>query len=254
MNNQLKGAQKKAEWLKYCLDIGWDKSDLDALAEIWDRYYDESGNRRERPVSPLPSKEVEQQIENLKVALEKETGFARMNFKVYQDSLDRAETLTLCLKTVRQLLLDNDTHTAKEAVSNIDYALQSLPSTEVQDDWVKVEGSNVAQNEWLLVYNGHWTGVAKFNKEKDAEYPEPEWQDENGEYLTPYPTHYMPLPLPPGSQNRIPYSIEAELKRHSDTWDASFDAVYKDKNGLIAQRHSSKGDYIQSLTDKLKQP
>lgn len=140
-----------------------------------------------------------------------------------------------------------------------DKALQSLPSIEVQDDWVKVEGSIVAQNEWLLVYNGHWTGVAKFNKEKDAEYPEPEWQDENGEYFTPYPTHYMPLPLPPGSQTRIPYSIEAELKRHSDTWDAAYGAGQKEsswESGKITRTEwvsaADKETYLQSLTDKLR--
>lgn len=35
---------KKAKWLEYCLEIGWQKSQLDDLSAIWDKYRDEYGN------------------------------------------------------------------------------------------------------------------------------------------------------------------------------------------------------------------
>jgi hypothetical protein len=33
-----------AGWLRYCLEIGWQKSDLDALENLWWEYHDERGN------------------------------------------------------------------------------------------------------------------------------------------------------------------------------------------------------------------
>ena len=48
--NKINAARKKANWLSYCLEIGWDKDHLDKLGEIWDGYYDENGNRR--PAQP----------------------------------------------------------------------------------------------------------------------------------------------------------------------------------------------------------
>lgn len=49
---------KKAEWLAYCLEIGFPKSDLDELDAIWDRFKDEHGNlRKPEPQSPAPTKE-----------------------------------------------------------------------------------------------------------------------------------------------------------------------------------------------------
>lgn len=35
-----------AEWLVYCLKIGWSKSALDGLEKTWWNYYDEHGARR----------------------------------------------------------------------------------------------------------------------------------------------------------------------------------------------------------------
>jgi hypothetical protein len=32
-----------ARWLRYCLTIGWSRSDLDQLEEIWWRYHDDRG-------------------------------------------------------------------------------------------------------------------------------------------------------------------------------------------------------------------
>lgn len=50
-----KAARKKADWLAYCLEIGWEKDHLDGLSKLWDDYYDENGN-----VKPLhPSTPIE---------------------------------------------------------------------------------------------------------------------------------------------------------------------------------------------------
>lgn len=39
-----KGARKCAEWLSYCLSIGWSKNQLDELEKLWWKYHDENGN------------------------------------------------------------------------------------------------------------------------------------------------------------------------------------------------------------------
>ncbi len=48
---------------------------------------------------------------------------------------------------------------------------------------------------WVLVNNGHHTGISKLVDWEDGE--NPEWEDECGEPITPPLTHWMPLPLPP---------------------------------------------------------
>lgn len=50
--NKTQAAKKKADWLAYCLSIGWEKKELDDLSKVWDDYYDEEGNRRSRLQSP----------------------------------------------------------------------------------------------------------------------------------------------------------------------------------------------------------
>ena len=35
-----------AEWLRYCLIIGWQKSQLNALEDLWWQYHDDSGALR----------------------------------------------------------------------------------------------------------------------------------------------------------------------------------------------------------------
>jgi hypothetical protein len=37
-----------AEWLRYCLEIGWPKSDLDALENLWWEYHDDFGRLKKR--------------------------------------------------------------------------------------------------------------------------------------------------------------------------------------------------------------
>ena len=33
-----------AEWLEFCVRIGWDKATLDRLQEIWWQFHDDKGN------------------------------------------------------------------------------------------------------------------------------------------------------------------------------------------------------------------
>jgi hypothetical protein len=39
-----------AEWLSYCLSIGWPKSELDALESLWWKYHDEYGNLKRKSI------------------------------------------------------------------------------------------------------------------------------------------------------------------------------------------------------------
>lgn len=49
--NKNEAAKKKAEWLAYCLEIGFPKSDLDGLSNVWDKFKDENGNLRPHPLT-----------------------------------------------------------------------------------------------------------------------------------------------------------------------------------------------------------
>ena len=33
-----------ANWLAYCLSIGWSKNDIDGLENLWWQYHDDQGN------------------------------------------------------------------------------------------------------------------------------------------------------------------------------------------------------------------
>lgn len=47
----------------------------------------------------------------------------------------------------------------------------------------------------FLAWNGHWRGVAMYFEARYEE--DPEWVDEQTNYIEPEPTHWMPLPTPP---------------------------------------------------------
>ena len=49
--------------------------------------------------------------------------------------------------------------------------------------------------KYVLVHNGHHTGVGFRVDREDGD--EPIWADETGPYITPEPTHWMPLPPSP---------------------------------------------------------
>ena len=38
-----KALEACSKWLSYCLSIGWEKSTLDRLQEIWWQYHDDQG-------------------------------------------------------------------------------------------------------------------------------------------------------------------------------------------------------------------
>ena len=40
---ELKALKACAEWLAFCLSIGWPKSDLDKLEALWWKHHDENG-------------------------------------------------------------------------------------------------------------------------------------------------------------------------------------------------------------------
>jgi hypothetical protein len=39
-----------AKWLSYCLAIGWSRSDLDRLEQLWWKYHDDRGNLLMGPI------------------------------------------------------------------------------------------------------------------------------------------------------------------------------------------------------------
>ena len=66
--------------------------------------------------------------------------------------------------------------------------------------WIKTTDQMPPENEFVLLFNGHWRGVGKRDRENfDAEFDNEceQWQDETTDYIVPVPTHWMPLPAPP---------------------------------------------------------
>lgn len=62
-------------------------------------------------------------------------------------------------------------------------------------EWIIIKDKKPPKDKWVLLYNGHWRGVGKrFNK---VDRDEPDYCDETTEYISPDPTHWMPLPSPP---------------------------------------------------------
>lgn len=55
-----RAVQKCAKWLVACLRIGWRKTDLDLLEDLWWAHHDEKGNLKP-PKPPTPSPVVEDQ-------------------------------------------------------------------------------------------------------------------------------------------------------------------------------------------------
>lgn len=42
----LRASMACAEWLSFCLSIGWKREQLDALQELWWQYHDDDGKPR----------------------------------------------------------------------------------------------------------------------------------------------------------------------------------------------------------------
>jgi hypothetical protein len=54
---QQRAVRRCAEWLAYCLSIGWSEGHLDALEKLWWKYHDLDGNLFPKPRQrgPRPS-------------------------------------------------------------------------------------------------------------------------------------------------------------------------------------------------------
>ena len=62
--------------------------------------------------------------------------------------------------------------------------------------WQKIE--TAPREQHILLFNGHWRGVGQLNDlHWDGEWL---WYGEGGEPVDPKPTHWMPLPQPPGDE------------------------------------------------------
>lgn len=61
-----KAAMKRAKWLAYCLEIGWDKHLLPRLEKVWDSYYNENGIRRPITIQEQPQHDPGSEIGILK--------------------------------------------------------------------------------------------------------------------------------------------------------------------------------------------
>lgn len=65
--NKNQAAKKKAEWMAYCLDIGFiEKSQLDELSALWDKHKDENGNLRPNAQQFAASQPIADAVEVLK--------------------------------------------------------------------------------------------------------------------------------------------------------------------------------------------
>ena len=59
---------KRAEWLKYCLDIGYPKEALPGLEEIWDTFKDENGKFKPSSLNIKPTPEEMERRQNVFLA------------------------------------------------------------------------------------------------------------------------------------------------------------------------------------------
>lgn len=57
-----------AEWLNYCLEIGWDKSQLDALEKLWWEHHDNKGRLIKAKLTPSEPVEQRFTIEDMKAS------------------------------------------------------------------------------------------------------------------------------------------------------------------------------------------
>jgi len=113
------------------------------------------------------------------------------------ESFDDLSDVCWCADKINQ----NDIEYTLTPVISKEGGQQDIPME--KDNWIKVEDKKPEEDKWVLVFNGYWTGVAKYNEDKnydpadEDDYREPEWEDETTEYFSPIPTHWQPLPNPP---------------------------------------------------------
>lgn len=85
---------------------------------------------------------------------------------------------------------------ANESFGN--YVKRAIEQPELIDNgWISVE-DKPEKAKPILLFNGFWTGVGYYDKNYLLNMDdEPKWSDEIGEYISPEPTHWQPLPAPP---------------------------------------------------------
>ena len=85
---------------------------------------------------------------------------------------------------------------------------------QVSNVWVSVEDDKPALATPVLIATKHWIGVGYYKKNFELNlYDEPEWSEENGEYIFGGEvTHWMPLPSPPNSPEQ-PINEESKIDK-----------------------------------------
>ena len=118
----------------------------------------------------------------------KEDNLRRAAYKFYRNSYDLPKKEIPSLASGDKLTIEVMTTFAT-----------SPAAQEYWNGWMLIEGEYKLPNlgEWCLLFNGYWTGVGKRNRIEEGDSIETMWEDETSEYITPYPTHWQPLPQPP---------------------------------------------------------
>jgi hypothetical protein len=85
-----KAIKECARWLAYCMEIGWDKKDLDMLEKLWWKYHGDNSKIIQK--SEEPSKGAE---DYLKKALGNNMNISTLKLKFWIEAMDqyRAEGL-----------------------------------------------------------------------------------------------------------------------------------------------------------------
>lgn len=264
--NKAQAAKKKAEWLAYCLEIGFSKDDLDGLSECWDRFKDEYGNLRPKTEShPLPSTTLEQAAEAYAIE-EVGEGSDNINdpehyrFKQLNTAFKTGAAIVQSMALIQQIdwdVLSRDMSewyleknknwkTPTEILTWLRIHLSKShhqSSLAIQGDgWVSINDDlpEIGTNNILIEKrNGEYDVVGCFSHDAGV------WgRDEvlRWRFIKDIPGHTTPKPN----------SIEDEIKRHGDTWDAAYMA-FDGSGGPADDFIPNKETYLQSLTNKLKE-
>lgn len=71
----------------------------------------------------------------------------------------------------------------------------------INNNWIDVKSKKPPKATPILIYNGAWVGIGYYKINYRLKISgEPEWSEENGEYIHTPPTHWQPLPPPPNKQ------------------------------------------------------
>jgi hypothetical protein len=72
----------------------------------------------------------------------------------------------------------------------------------MESNWISVSSKKPPKAKPILLCNGNWICIGYYRKNyKLKTINEPQWSEENGEYIFNEPTHWQPLPKMPSEQN-----------------------------------------------------